>query len=212
MKANRSGDRSLLANARRLPDYRLVGRLADAVAGANGSHWLHLTSHRFESDGFLPQPRVRAPTTPEFSSKKSLLQSLAAGLGAKPGYKRPTTSLSPPLPSLLSPSPFAVAHSTHGTFTTSPHHTIGSLRTILFHSSLPEPSHSVGTVGICQHGKHRQRYIQSRCTPASALVVGTHSLARGQSTLYGLSADVSRRLAAWAPWAYQRINFASGLT
>jgi hypothetical protein len=32
------------------------------------------------------------------------------------------------------------------------------------------------------------------------------------STLNGLSADVSHRLAAWAPWAYQRFNFASGLT
>jgi hypothetical protein len=32
------------------------------------------------------------------------------------------------------------------------------------------------------------------------------------NTLNGLSAGVKHRLAAWAPWAYQRINFASGLT
>jgi hypothetical protein len=148
-------------------------------------------------------PSICAPTTPKFSNRK---KSLAAGWGVNQGTKDLPLPIKHLLPSLHHLTPL---HILHGTFYYNTH---THLRFVALHPFPPSNhlrrSHSVG---ICQHGKHRQRYIQSHCTNASALVVGTHSL-RVVNTLNGLSAGVKHRLAAWAPWAYQRINFASGLT
>ena len=147
-----------------------------------------------------PPPRV-------FSQKKSL----AAGLGGNQGTKDLPLSHQPAILFSLPSSTLAVQHPTRH-FYLPTHHTIGSLRSILSSTKLPEPSH---TVGICQQGKHRQNTDRDTSSPVALpprRSLWEHKALRASSTLNGLSADVVHRLAAWAPWAYQRFNFASGLT
>jgi hypothetical protein len=152
--------------------------------------------------GFLPL-RTVAPQV--FQNQK---KSLAAGWGANQGTK----DLPFPVNHLL---PFLLIHSCRITFYTA-----------LFNSSTLYPrfvalhppssnhlsrSHSVG---ICHRGKHRHtdRHTSSPVALSPRRLLWEHTALRVVNTLNGLSADASHRLAAWAPWAYQRFNFASGLT
>jgi hypothetical protein len=153
--------------------------------------------------GRLPVPRFCAPTTPKFFSQK---KSLAAGWGANQGTKDLPLPIKHLLPSLHHLLPL---HILHGTFYYITSHTFGSLRSTLFPPNHLSGSHSVG---ICQHGKHRQKDTSSPVAPTPRRLLWEHTALRVVNTLNGLSAGVKHRLAAWAPWAYQRINFASGLT
>jgi hypothetical protein len=151
---------------------------------------------------FLPQPRT-------------LSREKAAKLAQKSPAPAETSCASPELiylrPLLSHPDPLLFySLSTSAVSTTTRHftsytNTTGSLPPSPL-TSLPERPHLVGIRqhGIASHRKHTN--IHSRCYFASALVVGTHCLAHEQPRV-GQSADASHRLAAWAPWAYQRINF-----
>lgn len=124
--------------------------------------------------GFLPL-RTVAPQV--FQNQK---KSLAAGWGANQGTK----DLPFPIDHLL---PFLLIHSCRITFYTALFNSSTLyLRFVALHPPSSNHLSRSHPVGICHQGKrrqtHRQTYIQSRCTFASALVVGTHSLARGQHT------------------------------
>jgi hypothetical protein len=156
-----------------------------ALLIAHRSFFVSLVLRRARTD--LIGPSICAPTTPKFSTRK---KSLAAGWGVNQGTKDLPLPINHLLPSLHHLLPL---HILHGTF----YYNTSHLRFVALHPFPPSNhlrrSHSVG---ICQHGKHRQRYIQSRCTNASALVVGTHSLARGQHTQWtvGRRETSSRRV------------------
>jgi hypothetical protein len=150
-------------------------RLAGAEAGANAAHW------PIQSQGL----RTHHPQV--FKPKKVSCSWLGCANQGTKDLPLPIHHLLPSLHHLLP------LHILHGTF----YYNTSHLRFVALHPFPPSNhlrrSHSVG---ICQHGKHRQRYIQSRCTNASALVVGTHSLARGQHTQWtvGRRETPSRRV------------------
>jgi hypothetical protein len=150
-------------------------RLAGVGAGANGSHWLN----GIYTASFLPLRTA----IPEFSAKKSLLQ--LAGvvqIRVQKTYHFPSTTFF-----LLSITSCRITF-----YTALFHSSTLHLRFVALHPSSSNHLSRSHTVGICHQGKQtdRQTYIQSRCTFASALVVGTHSLARGQHTQW----TVGRRL------------------
>jgi hypothetical protein len=147
-------------------------RLAGAGAGANRSHWLN--------DSYTASVLPLRTSIPEFSAKKSLLQ--LAGvvqIRVQKTYLFPSTTFF-----LLSITSCRITFYTALFYSSTLH-----FRFVALHppsSNHPSRSH---TVGIANTDRH-QTYIQSRCTLASALVVGTHSLARGQHTQW----TVGRRL------------------
>jgi len=147
-------------------------------------------------------PRVCAPTTPKFSNRK---KSLAAGWGVNQGTKDLPLPINHLLPSLHHLLPL---HILHGTF----YYNTSHLRFVALHP-LPPSNHLRRRIQwVSASMANTDRDTSSPVAPTPRRLLWEHTALRVVNTLNGLSADVEHRLAAWAPWAYQRINFASGLT
>jgi hypothetical protein len=168
-------------------------RLAGVGAGANGSHWLN----GIYTASFLPLRTA----IPEFSAKKSLLQ--LAGvvqIRVQKTYHFPSTTFF-----LLSITSCRITFYTALFYSSTLH-----LRFVALHppsSNHLSRSHSVGIANT-----QTDRHTSSPVALSPRRLLWEHTALRVVNTLNGLSADALHRLAAWAPWAYQRINFASGLT
>jgi len=139
---------------------------------------------------------------PSFQTEKSLLQLAGAQIRVQKTYHFPSTTFF-----LLSTTIFAVSHSTRHFLLQHTH-----LRFVALHPFPPSNRLRRRIQWASASMANTDRDTSSPVAPTPRHLLWEHTALRVVNTLNGLSADAKHRLAAWAPWAYQSINFASGLT